>query len=274
MKTPILPLTVAVLLITPLATGRAHAQGRETATIELAADVLQELAAIPGKSIPPSLMADAQGVVIVPDVIKAGFVIGARHGHGVLMVRQPPGTWSNPVFVTLTGASIGWQVGVQATDVVLVFKTRNGLERILRGQGKLTLGADIAVAAGPVGRQAEADTDAQLKAEIYSYSRSRGLFAGLAVEGAALLVSAAADNHFYGKPGITPQQIVAMPPLAVPALIRAQNELTRMSGPVPVSVPVIPGPPVPPTAPQPQWEPAPLAPAPRPLPPGTPLKPQ
>ena len=136
--------------------------------MELAADVLQELSTIPGQCIPPSLMADAQGLVIVPDVLKAGFLIGGRHGRGIMLVRQPGGAWSNPVFITFSGGSIGWQIGVQATDVVLVFKTRGGLDRIIRGQKQVDFGADIAVAAGPVGRQAEADTDGQLKAEIYS----------------------------------------------------------------------------------------------------------
>jgi lipid-binding SYLF domain-containing protein len=248
-KTPFLPLTVASLLSLSFMAGAVCGQGRETATLELAADVLQELAAIPGKSIPPSLLADAQGVAIIPDVIKAGFVIGGRHGHGMLLVRQPDGTWSNPLFVSLTGGSVGWQIGVQSTDVVLVFKTRGGLERIMRGQSKLTLGADIAVAAGPVGRQAEASTDGQLKAEIYSYSRSRGLFAGLAIEGAALVIHPAADEKFYGKPGVTVPQILALPPMPMP--------ITPVPAPPPPSG---------------QWQPAPTTPAPQPLPLGPPVK--
>lgn len=275
MKTPFLPLALAALVSWNAESARA--QGRETATVELAADVLQELSAIPGKCIPPSLMTDAQGVAIIPDVIKAGFVIGGRHGSGVLVVRQPNGCWSNPLFVSLSGGSIGWQVGIQSTDIVLVFKTRGGLDRVIRGQSKLTLGADIAVAAGPVGRQAEADTDAQLKAEIYSYSRTRGLFAGVAIEGAAFMVHPASDEKFYGKPGITSREITTMPPVAVPALVRLQGELARMSSatmppavhPVPVVVPV----PVPVTPP-PQWQPVPTTPNPLPLPPGPPAKPQ
>src|SRR5207245_392761 len=127
--------------------------------VSSAAEVLQALSAVPFGGIPRTLLQDAQGIVIVPDVIKAGFVIGGRHGRGVALVRGPSGAWGNPVFVSLTGGGIGWQIGVQSTDVVLVFKTRKGLDRILEGKDKLTLGADVAVAAGPVGRQAEAGTD-------------------------------------------------------------------------------------------------------------------
>ncbi len=272
MKSPFLPIALAALVSLSSSGGPLRAQGRETATVDLAADVLQELSTIPGKCIPPSLLADAQGVAIVPDVIKAGFVIGGRHGHGIMVVRQPGGAWSNPIFITFSGGSIGWQIGVQASDVVLVFKTRGGLDRIIRGQSKLTLGADIAVAAGPVGRQAEADTDGQLKAEIYSYSRSRGLFAGVALEGGALMVSTGSDDQFYGKPGITVQEILSRPPMPLPALVRVQTVLAQMGGvPVPV-VPVVPAVPMSPypVTPLPQqsnWQPVPTAPPPRPLPP-------
>ena len=123
-------------------------------------------------------MQDAAGVAVIPHVVKAGFVFDGRFGRGVVLARQPDGTWSNPIFLTLAGGGVGWQVGVESTDVILVFKTRESLDRLMGGKDKITLGADVAVAAGPVGRQAEAATDAQLKAEIFSYSRSRGLFLG------------------------------------------------------------------------------------------------
>lgn len=177
--------------------GSARAVDREAITVESATEVLTSLSAIPERGIPPHLLRDAQGVAIIPGVIKAGLVIGGCHGRGIVLLRQPDGSWSNPVFITLTGGSIGWQIGVQSTDVVLVFKTRSSLNRIIQGKGKVTLGADIAVAAGPVGRRAEAGTDGQLKAEIYSYSRSRGLFAGVSLEGAAMVVDCLADEAFY-----------------------------------------------------------------------------
>jgi lipid-binding SYLF domain-containing protein len=141
---------------------------------------------------------------VIPRVVKAGLVVGGRRGHGLIAVRAPDGTWSNPSFITLTGGSVGLQAGVQSTDVVLVFRTRRGVDSIVHG--KFTLGADAAVAAGPVGRDAAALTDAQLKAEIYSYSRSRGLFAGIALDGAVLGIDHDANQAVFGA-NVTPRRI-------------------------------------------------------------------
>ncbi len=174
-------LVLTFIAIAPVAAAPPPAQTLKTAT-----DVLDELAAIPLKSIPPALLADAQGVAIIPHVIKAGFIFGGRGGHGVVMVRDRNGVWGEPTFVNLGGASVGFQAGVESTDVVLVFRTRKSLDRLMEGKHKITLGVDAAVAAGPVGRQASAATDARLEAEIVSYSRSRGLFAGVALDGAAI----------------------------------------------------------------------------------------
>src|SRR5216110_1907192 len=186
MKRVMLRLVPAVLALMILPIGVARAASREAALVGSAIEVIEQANAIPEKCIPSGLLKDAAGVAIFPNIIKAGFIIGGKHGRGVVLVRTPDGGWSNPVFLTLTGGSIGWQVGAQSTDLVLVFKTGRSVERILNNHGKLTLGADIGIAAGPVGREAAAATDAQLKAEIYSYSRSRGLFAGVSFEGAGL----------------------------------------------------------------------------------------
>jgi lipid-binding SYLF domain-containing protein len=253
------PLAVTLLLAWFLSP--VHAGSRELRTVEAAADAVKALSDLPFKSIPPCLMQDAQAVVVLPDVLKAGFVLGGRFGRGVFLVRQPDGCWSNPVFITLAGGGIGWQVGIQSTDLILVFKTRNSLDRLLKGKGKLTLGGDVAVAAGPVGRQAEAATDAQLKAEIWSYSRSRGLFAGVSVEGAALLVDCEADETFYGLRGGLPADVLALRidrPVAALECLKA--ELARLAMPA--------GPPailLPPATP-----PPPVAPPPPPPPPGKP----
>jgi SH3 domain-containing YSC84-like protein 1 len=193
-----------------------QAGGREAATVDAATEVLQAFVGLQLKMIPPALLQDAQGVAIIPNVLKAGFVFGGRFGRGVVLTREPDGTWSNPVFITLAGGGVGWQIGVQSTDLVLVFKTRNGLNRILEGKGKLTLGADVAVAAGPIGRQAGAATDALLRAEIYSYSRSRGLFAGLSVEGAGVLVDFEAIEAYYQLPGGHPADLLARQGVAAP----------------------------------------------------------
>lgn len=177
-----LALPVLALLAAP-----ALAAPPPARTLENATDVLKELEAIPLKGIPPAMIADAKGVVIIPRVIKAGLVVAGRGGHGVALARDANGNWGAPVFLDLGGASVGFQAGVESTDVVLVFRSAKSLERILAGKEKLTLGADASIAAGPVGRAAMAGTDAKLEAEIYSYSRSRGLFAGVSLSGAVLI---------------------------------------------------------------------------------------
>jgi lipid-binding SYLF domain-containing protein len=165
-------------------------------TLADAADVLAELAKIPAKGIPPALLADAHGAAIIPRVVQAGFVVAGHGAHGVVLARGRDGRWGEPVFVNLGGGSVGFQVGAESTDIVLVFRDRKSLDRILDGKGKITLGADASVAAGPVGRQAAAGTDAKLEAEIVSYSRSRGLFAGVAVDGAVLRPDPTSNARF------------------------------------------------------------------------------
>ena len=167
-----------------------------TRTLDASSEVLTSIQAIPARSIPAALLADAQGIAIIPGVLKAGFVIGGKAGHGVVFSRTADGTWGGPAFVTIGGASLGLQAGVQSTDVVLVFKTRRSLERVVQGKGKLTLGADVAIAAGPIGREAAAGTDVRLRAEIFSYSRSRGLFAGVSFDGAAIVYDYDANQAF------------------------------------------------------------------------------
>ncbi|MGY8770852.1 MAG: YSC84-related protein [Pirellulales bacterium] len=181
-------------LLLPLAT-HAFAQSREDQVIHASATVLDEIMAVPAKGIPRSLLNNAQGMVIVPNMIKGGFVIGVRHGRGTVIVRDEQGHWQPPQFVTMTGGSFGWQAGVQSTDVVLVFKSKNSVQSLLTG--KFTLGVDAAASAGPVGRQASAGTDLQLKSEIYSYNRSRGLFLGASLDGSALQVDQLANQNYY-----------------------------------------------------------------------------
>jgi lipid-binding SYLF domain-containing protein len=168
-------------------TGSASAQPSPQESLERAVEVLADQQDLKLKGIPAKLLADAQGVAIVPRVVKVGFVVAGRRGHGLVMTRTEKGEWSEPTFVTLTGGSVGFQAGVESTDVVLVFRKKDSLDRVLSGKGKLTLGADASIAAGPLGRQAAASTDEKLAAEIYSYSRSRGLFAGVSLNGAGLV---------------------------------------------------------------------------------------
>lgn len=189
-----------------LQAGAASAGERETERAENALRVLREIMMAPDKRVPSDLLNNAYAVAVIPDVIKAGFVIGGRHGLGMVSIKTNDGTWSNPSFVSMTGGSIGFQAGVQSTDVILVFRTQRGVDSIVHG--KFTLGADASVAAGPVGRDAHAATDAQLKAEIYSYSRSRGLFAGVALDGSVLAIDNDANQSVYGD-GVTPRRIFA-----------------------------------------------------------------
>jgi len=198
----------ATILSGVFCTTQVLAAGDPNETACQADMVLAEIMAIPARQIPEHLLAEAQGVAIIPDVIKIGFIAGARRGHGVVLVRDSDGEWSLPQFVTLTGGSVGWQAGVQGSDVVLVFTTKKGVEGLM--QGKFTLGADIAAAAGPVGRNAAAATDERFKAEILSYSRSRGLFLGASIDGSVLEIDHASHVAFYGSQSFElPRQIPA-----------------------------------------------------------------
>jgi len=193
---------LALALLLPAAA--VHAADPPLTRAQNAVRVLNEIMQAPDKSIPRDLLRDAKAIAVIPDMVKAGFIFGGRRGEGLISVKSSDGTWSNPSFITMTGGSIGFQAGVSSTDVVLVFRTQRGVDSIVNG--KFTLGADAAAAAGPVGRNASASTDGQFKAEIYSYSRSRGLFAGVALDGAALRIDYDANAAVYGA-GITPRRI-------------------------------------------------------------------
>lgn len=182
----------------------AVAGPREDARARNAVRVLAEIQEIPESAIPNKLLDEARAIVVVPDTVKAGLVIGGRRGHGVMSVKSPDGTWSAPAFLRLTGGSIGLQAGVQSADVVMVFRNDRSLDSIVNG--KLTLGADVGVAAGPLGRHAATATDGQLQAEIWSWSRARGLFAGIALDGAVLSIDDEANQAVYGQ-GTTPRMI-------------------------------------------------------------------
>ena len=200
------PIKIAAFLLAAFASGNTlAATSDQEAKINEVSEVLGELNRIPERNIPAKLLRNAEGIAIIPAVVKVGIVIGGRYGKGILSIRKKDKTWSDPIFLSLKGGSIGWQIGAQSTDVILVFKTRKSLDGILKG--KFTLGADAAVAAGPVGRSAEAATDTKLKAEVYSYSRSRGLFAGIALDGAALDIQNKDNANYYGDSTITASRI-------------------------------------------------------------------
>lgn len=212
---------VAGLTMTLLAiftTSTVVAGERQDARLLTATKVLEESLQMPEQNIPTWLLERAHAVAVVPSVIKVGLGIGGRRGKGVMVVRRDTGAWSNPVFVNLTGGSFGFQVGVQSTDVVLVFTSRQSIEGIVGG--KITLGADAAVAAGPIGRQSSAATDIGLTAQVYSYSRASGLFAGVALDGSALTIDSRSNEEFYGRPEILASEIIRADPSTAPP---AQN---------------------------------------------------
>ena len=201
---PHAPRRLALALALMVATSGAFAGDREDVRAGEAVRVVEQIQSIPESAIPDRLLDEAKAIVVVPDTIKAGFVFGGRHGLGLMSVKTADGTWSNPVFVKLAGASFGLQAGVQSADVILVFRSERGLDSIVNG--KVTLGADAGVAAGPVGRNAAAATDGQLKAEIWSWSRARGLFAGIALDGAVLSIDNGANSSTYGN-AVTPRAV-------------------------------------------------------------------
>jgi lipid-binding SYLF domain-containing protein len=208
------PFVAVVTALALLVTSSAWAATREEKRVADAADVIDQLSRIPEKSIPPSLLSRAYAVAVIPNVVKAAFGLGARRGKGILVVRQDDNSWSNPAFITITGGSVGWQIGAESADVILVFKTRKGVDGI--ANGKLTLGANASVAAGPVGRQTGIATDIEFRAEVYSYSRTRGLFAGVALEGAGLTMDRKANAAFYGSTTMTPEKIFVSSPNIAP----------------------------------------------------------
>ena len=181
------------------------AETKEEVVIRNSIEVLNDLGVIPEQAIPPALLRNAYGIAIIPSLLKIGIIGGCRYGKGILMVRTESKRWSNPSFVYIGGASLGFQMGAQSTDIVLVFKTQKSIDSIT--SGKITLGADVSFAAGPVGRLAGAGTDILLKSEIYSYSRNRGFFIGISMEGAMLRIHQSANINFYKKPYVSAIEI-------------------------------------------------------------------
>lgn len=233
---------VAVLLFSCTIATASVAGERQDARLLTSTQVLSELMRMPEQNIPTWLLERAYAVAVVPAVIKVGLGIGGRRGKGVLAIRKDNGSWSNPIFVNLTGGSFGFQVGVQSSDIVLVFTSKQSIEGIVGG--KVTLGADASVAAGPIGRQSSAATDIGLTAQVYSYSRASGLFAGVALDGSALTIDARSNESFYGKQGILASEIIrsdapSAPPPAEQFLAAIQRSAT---GGVPAAVTAPPAP--------------------------------
>lgn len=196
----------AWVLLAPVVPAPAQAAeaSREDARLISATQVLDELRETPDSRVPDWLMQRAYGVAVIPSVLKAAFIFGGRGGKGVMITRDSANRFGNPIFITLIGGSFGWQVGATATDVVLIFVTPRSVQNFSRGN--FTLGADASVAAGPLGRQGEAG--AGVTAEVYSYSRSRGLFAGVALDGTVVAFDSKANQFFYHNESVTTDMIM------------------------------------------------------------------
>src|SRR5438105_4907816 len=188
-----------------------------TGRLKAAATVLQEIQAAPDTGIPDEVMGSAECVAVVPSMLKAGFVFGAQYGRGVASCRTVMG-WSDPAFFTVQGGSFGLQIGGQAVDLVMLIMNHKGMEHLM--SSKFKLGADATVAAGPVGRHAAADTDWKMRAQVLSYSRARGVFAGLELDGAVVKMDRESTIEFYGhlQPFSTTLDNASSPAAALPFL--------------------------------------------------------
>jgi lipid-binding SYLF domain-containing protein len=231
--------SLSILLITLLSVSTAAFAGKkEDGTILKATQVLEDTMNMPDQRAPDWLLERAYGIAIFPGVIKVGLGLGGKGGKGVMMVRDANGHWYNPSFVYLGGGSIGWQFGIQSSDIILVFASRRSIEGVTGG--KMTLGAEAGIAAGPVGRQASGSTDIG-GAEIYSYSRSQGFFGGLALDGSVIAIDNSANASFYQKGGIYASDIFSANAPAAPELARKLLETMRrfpgLNDKVPTAIP-------------------------------------
>jgi lipid-binding SYLF domain-containing protein len=195
----VLALTLAIPVIAQ------NKQSSESERAAEAANVLTEIMNIPENSIPEELMARAHGIAVIPHVVKGAFGLGGQWGKGLISQRHEDGRWSAPAFIEISGGSFGLQIGVQASDIVLVFTDEDGIKGLLKG--KVKLGGDASATAGPVGRKAEVGTDVLLKSGIFAYSRSKGLFAGISLDGSVVAIDDSANKKAYGK-ALTGEQIL------------------------------------------------------------------
>jgi SH3 domain-containing YSC84-like protein 1 len=176
----------------------ADDQGKDSKAVdrvEAAGQVLNDIQAAPDTGIPTEILSKSECVAVVPSMLKAGFIFGAKYGRGIASCRTPKG-WSAPAFFTIGGGSFGFQIGGQAVDLVMLIMNQNGMQHLLSSQ--FALGADASVAAGPVGRHAEGNTDWKMRAEVLTYSRTRGIFAGVTLNGAVIKQDKDSTRDFYG----------------------------------------------------------------------------
>lgn len=220
---------LAIVLVSSLGlTAPTRAQQEEAERLRQATVVLKELKDAPDVSVPNWVAEKAVAVAVFPSVKKGGLVVGGHFGRGVLSAKSAKsGTWSSPAFLTLTGGSVGVQIGGQAVDLVLVVMDDRGLQQLLKNQFKI--GGDASVAAGPVGRDAEASTDIQMRAKILSYSRTRGLFAGVTLKGSTIRQDRDANERFYGRAYQSTEIVLSRLGGAPEPVPSWRDELTRVA---------------------------------------------
>ena len=222
----------AVMALVLLAAGPALALDKYEARLEVdkAAILVQQFMGSPDAGAPRWLLRRSKAVIVIPDMVKAGFVVGGKYGHGVVVARKADGSWSPPSFIRTAGASVGFQIGAQAMDLFLVVVNQKGLDGILNNQVKF--GVDASVVAGPWGRATEAGLSAaSLKADIYSYSRSMGAFAGASLEGSGIETDVEANTAYYGRP-VGVREILTgntiVPPAEAARLIQALTHFDKL----------------------------------------------
>lgn len=201
-----------VFIMQLLSIGAASANDNGTKKIWQSVEVLETLTDKDLNAIPITVLQNSAAIAILPEVVKIGWFVGGRHGAGVMFLKKggagttAPVRWSSPIFIKLTGGSVGWQIGAQSSDIVLAFSNSKSVDGILKG--KFALGADASIAAGPVGGGTELATDIQLRSEIYSWSKSRGLFAGVALDGTIITIDHDSNHDYYGSE-IKPRDILS-----------------------------------------------------------------
>jgi lipid-binding SYLF domain-containing protein len=194
-KLVLLTLAVTMCSLAIAADDQAPKESKASDRVQAAADVLKELQNTPDKGVPEEILSRAECVAVVPSMLKGGFIVGGKYGRGLASCRTPKG-WSAPAFFQISGGSFGFQIGGQAVDLVMLIMNDNGMQRLLSSQ--FALGADASVAAGPVGRHAEGNTDWKMRAEVLTYSRARGVFAGVSLNGAVIKQDKSSTREFYG----------------------------------------------------------------------------
>ncbi|NJK41304.1 MAG: lipid-binding SYLF domain-containing protein [Acaryochloridaceae cyanobacterium SU_2_1] len=225
----VIPITVLLLVTSNLpimAASDVQKQAKAEKIIIEASDVLEDILSDPKTQIPPDLLQQSEGIAIIPDVIQAGFLFGGRGGTGIIMLRQDDGSWSNPAFVNITGGSFGLQIGAKSSDVILVFPNRDTVNEVL--SKSFDLGGSVTGTAGPVGSTPVDPTKDYSKSPILTYSRSRGLFGGVTIDGSKIGFNRNRNRDLYGR-SVTPRRIFRDPNLEAPVVVDSLRQILEES---------------------------------------------